>query len=148
MWPPLVSDHQSKRPKVFQSKPYSWYQSRKLTPLVSDRDHFWGDGLIILYFQAPVGERLTHDLLSVFTVCTKQLRVWEEILETTWIYLCWNLEIACNIIILYIFSLKHICVRASPHERSSAVWLSLLATCKRPLTLHSLGDCPQKVRLH
>lgn len=85
-----------------------------------------------------------YGLISVFAECTKQLRVWEEILETIWIYLCWNLEMACNA-----FSLKSRCVRTCPHKRIR--WsLTLIATtsCKWPLTLRILGGRPQEVWLH
>ena len=40
-----------------------------------------------------MGDRLTHGLISIFAVCTTQLRVCEELLVTTWNYTYRNLEI-------------------------------------------------------
>lgn len=65
-------------------------------------------------------------LIFVFAVCTTLLGVWEELLESTWIYMYCNLKIVnCNR-----FSSKSRCFRASPREIPPVVRLSSEATSR------------------
>ena len=154
-WPARISNHLSKTPIIinnFQFKSlHVGRTTHKWPPLVSDHNHF----LWWLFYNFPLVLTSSKqppwysDLISsVFTVCTKQLRVWEEILETTWIYLCWNLGIACNIYyIIYILFKTYMCPRFSSWKILCSSNLIATTSRKRSLTLHSLGDCPQEVRL-
>ena len=45
---------------------------------------------------ASVSGHSKHGLNLMFAVCTTLLRMYEEILLTTWNYTCWNLDIACS----------------------------------------------------